>query len=192
MTVIGALSGNPLGALLPVLANSLASERHKARVEAILLAIDVTLRDHSEALKDLSDAQYQLLNESILALFQTTSEGKLQCLRNAVQNTLYASNLHPQEVVVLGRVIRDISADEAAFLAKNFQYWRVQLQLSSDETTDSRVLSIPSDSPESLIVAGLISLGLLSTPGPAAMDIGRFAFTPIVAKLLVLLDAPRP
>lgn len=82
LTLVGALSGSPLAALLPVLVSSLASERQKQRIETALLQIDATLREQSEALRNLSDSQYKLINESVLALLQTTSSEKAESSHN--------------------------------------------------------------------------------------------------------------
>jgi type II secretory pathway pseudopilin PulG len=192
LTFVGALSGSPLAALLPVLSNFLASTRQKQRIEEALQDIDATLNAHADALRDISDSQYKLINETILALLQTISAEKVRYLRNAVHNSLAASDILPQEAAVLSRVIRDISADEAAFLAANFQYQRVTFSLPSGKNDgDESVLSVAADSPEGLLVTGLISLGLLSSASPAIGDSGRFRFSPIVVKLLALLREPR-
>lgn len=189
LTLVGALSGNPLAALLPVLTNSLASERQKQRVEAALVQIDTTLREHSEALRNLSDAQYKLVNESVLALLHTTSSEKIEYLRRAVQNSLVVGTILPQEAVVLARIIRDISAEEADFLVKHFHYNRIQLASSATERKQ-KVLTVAPESHDGLVVTGLISLGLLSTAEPTWDDSGLLRFSPIVAKLLVLLREP--
>jgi hypothetical protein len=190
LTVVGVLSGTPLAALLPVLSKTLAGARHKKRVEEALLQIDKTLEEHADALKDLTDSQYKLINEAILAILQTTSAEKVCYLRHAVHNSLFAPDIVPQEAIVLGRIIRDISADEAAFLIANFHYQRIQFSSVSDKENDSVVLSVPPDSHDGLIVTGLISLGLLSSPGSTLDDMGRFKFSRIVARLLLLLREP--
>lgn len=192
LTLVGLLSSGPLAPLLPALSNSLASTRQKQRVEEALRDIDATLNAHADALKVISDSQYKLINETILALLQTISTEKIRYLRNAVHNSLAASDILPQEAVVLSRVIRDISADEAAFLASNSQYQRVAFSLPSGNNGDESVLSVAADSPEGLLVTGLISLGLLSSASPAIDDLGLFRFSSIVAKLLVLLREPHP
>lgn len=186
MTLIAAYSANPLAALLPVLTNSLASERHKARVERVIGEIAANLEQQKDQLQRLSDEQYKLVNETILAIFHTTDARKLEYLRAAVSNGLAASDLVPQEAVLLSRVIRDISADEAEFLVKNFSYRRVQIT-SAAVKVDSDVLVVRPSSRDGLVATGLIALGLLA-PGEATMsDSDLHRFSPIVAKLLVLL-----
>ena len=120
-TLVGALSGSPLAALLPVLANSLASERQQKRVEDALIQIETTLNAHAEALRNLTDSQYKLINEAILALLQTTNAEKIEYLRRAVHNSLViGGGILAQEAVVLARIVRDISADEADFWRRIF------------------------------------------------------------------------
>jgi hypothetical protein len=134
LTLVGVLSGSPLGALLPVLANSLASERQRQRVEAALAEINSVLETQGEALRNLTDPQYKLINETILAFLHTTSVEKLSYLRRAVRNGLEMSAIQPEEAVVLSRVIRDISAEEADFLVRNFSYERIQLGVADGPT----------------------------------------------------------
>jgi hypothetical protein len=191
-TLVGALSGSPLAALLPVLANSLASERQQKRVEDALIQIDTTLNAHAEALRNLTDSQYKLINEAILALLQTTNTEKIEYLRRAVHNSLViGGGILAQEAVVLARIIRDISADEADFLVKNFHYDRIQLASASADH-EQKVLTVAPDSQEGLVITGLVSLGLLSAAEPTWDESGLMRFSPIVAKLLVLLREPNP
>ena len=191
LTVVGALAGGPIAPLLPVLAKSLASCRQHSRVVAALASIDQTLKDHSSQLAGLTDEQYKLVNETILAVLHTTSEQKLSYLRIAVRNALALNDLLPQESVVLGRVVRDISGEEAAFLLANFEYERVQLAKTSGPH-EQRVLTVDPDSRAGLVAVGLISLGLLAPAEPTFDDSGLLRFSSIVAKLMVLLREPAP
>lgn len=189
LTLVGALSGNPLAALLPVLSSSLASGRQKKRVEEALTEINSVLTEHAIALRDISDAQYKLINEAILALLYTTNAEKLVYLRNAVRNSLDSSLIQAEEADVLSRVIRDISPAEADFLISSFSYQR--LQMGDAGGAADGVLVIPVGGREELIVSGLISLGLLIPAGPTIDDGGLMRFSNAVAKLIALLDEPR-
>jgi methionine aminopeptidase len=126
LTVVAAISGGPLAPLLPVLSKSLAAARQKARVEAELKAIHEVLASQAARVEALSDEQYKVVNETVLAVLQTTQEQKLKLLRNAVANALAADIGHAREAAMLSRIIRDISAEEAAFLATAFAYDGVQ------------------------------------------------------------------
>lgn len=190
LTIVGALTGGPLGALLPILAKSLAAERQKKRVEDALAQIDATLNEQSAAIRDLTDAQYQLVNETILTLLQTTSAEKIKYLRKVVTNSLSFRDVLPQEAAILSRIVRDISAEEAKFLRDSFGYERVQLWPLEASDDNMKVLAVVPGSAEGVVVSGLVSLGLLSGAGPVQVDIGRFFFSPIVAKLLVLFHEP--
>jgi hypothetical protein len=87
---------------------------------------DAKLASHETLLRDLTDSQYKLINETILALLSTTNPEKLVFLRNAVSNSLTATDLKSHEAIYLARIIRDISAEEAAFLISNSSYQRLQ------------------------------------------------------------------
>jgi hypothetical protein len=144
-----------------------------------------------EALQSLSDEQYKLVNEAILAVFYTTDERKLGYLREAIRNGMTMSDLVPQESAVLARVIRDISAEEADFLIHNFAYNRIEIaDVGSQNRPD--VLTIKSDTRDGLIVSGLIALGLLIPGDPTWEDSNLYRFSGVVAKLLVLLHGKAP
>ena len=186
LTVVGALAGGPLAPVLPVLAKSLASERQKGRIEAALSEISSVLEAHDLALRNLTDAQYKLINETILAILHTTSDEKLSCLRRAIRNGLAMSEIQPAESVVLSRVIRDISAEEADFLVQNFSHERIQFGSTSKPVAPG-IFVLPEGGRNELIVSGLISLGLLIPAGPTIDDQGVMRFSNTVAKVLALL-----
>jgi hypothetical protein len=159
-------------------------------VEAALAEINSVLTAHESALRNISDAQYKLINEAILALLHTTSQEKLAYLRRAVRNSLELSEIQPEEAVVLSRVIRDISAEEADFLVSNFSYQRLQLG-NVTGTLEEGVFVIPTGGRDELIVSGLISLGLVIPAGPTMDDQGIMRFSNVVAKIIAVLKAPR-
>jgi hypothetical protein len=189
LTLVAAAAGSPLAALLPVLGKTLAAERQRMRVEATLIAMDKLLQAHSKRLAQLTDSQYKFVNEVILALLHTTNERKMELLKNAVRNGLAASDLPSQESVSLSRIVRDISHEEAEFLAKNFAYQRIWLNEATVAEHEVPTLAVLPQSPEGQIVVGLISLGLVMPAEPTWDDSGLLRFSPLVAKLLSLLRA---
>src|SRR5690348_15695450 len=90
LTAVAAMAAGPLAALLPVLAGCLAAERQRKRVEETLKEIDGILQAHAQAIRNLSDEQYKIVNEAILACLQTTHIEKLRYLRAAVSNAIEA------------------------------------------------------------------------------------------------------
>lgn len=183
-TVVAALAGGLLAPILPVLAKSLASERQKKRVESYLDSVSQVLEQHEAALIDLTDAQYNLINEAILASLHTTQSEKLKILRNVVRNSLHLDGIQPQEAILLSRIIRDISAEEVLFVVRNFAYDSVQVAREGTRSDDKTLIVYP-DTLEALIVSGLLSLGVL-TPGLPTLG-QSLCFSRIVAKLIVLL-----
>lgn len=190
LTVIGAMTGSPLAALLPVLGKCLAAERQKRRVEAALIEIDITLRAHRQALDLISDAQYKFINEAILALLHTTAEEKMVYLKRAIRNAIALTSVDSQEAVVLSRVVREMSAAEAAFLCENFGYDRIQVAFCEAEH-GMKVLFIKPSTPQALVVTGLVSLGVLESAEPTWDEDGLLRYSSLTAKLISLLkDAP--
>lgn len=180
-----AASVMPLAALLPVLTNSLAGKRQQNRNEAALLEISLVLKKHEKELQRLSDEQYHLLIEAISATFQTINLEKLKYLQSAVRNSLSIEGLIPQESAVLSRILRDISADEANFVVKNYSYKYIHVSDIPNDQSD--ILKVPRSSRESLIVTGLETLGVLEF-GLGTMGGGNMLrFSNSTEKLLTLL-----
>jgi hypothetical protein len=188
LTVLAAIAGGPLAPLLPVLATSLASERQRARVEEALADIGRVLDAHTNQIRNLTDEQYKIINEVVLALLQTTHTEKLKYLRAAVGNALVLRDVEPQEATVLSRVVRDISAEEATFVIKNFSFdgFHLMAPPPGQEFTDN-ILRVNPASREALIVSGLLSLGLLLPAEPTYDAPNVLRFSSIVAKLIALL-----
>lgn len=189
LTAVVGLTGGPLAALLPVLSKSLAAERQRKRVEEALLNLDAFFRTNEQAVRELSDAQYKLVNEAVLAVLHTTSKEKLALLRCAVTNAMSMVDVLPYDAAILSRIVRDISAEESSFLARSFGYEKVRL-VSEVQEQSSEVLQVLLSSPETKLVSGLMSLGILASGGSAFEDLGQLRFMPISAKVLALLREP--
>lgn len=184
-TAIAALAGGPLAALLPVLSNTLANERYRKRIEQGLREVSSMLVEHQKLLDVMSDAQYKLVNEAVLAMLQTTQEEKLDVLRVAVRNALDMTDVGAHEAIRLSRIIRDISAEEAAFVVKYaaaFKYVHVSLP---DGASPEGTFQLEPASYEASLVSGLLSLGVLWQGQPTLGQLLRFA--PIATDLVKLL-----
>lgn len=190
LAAIAAAAGTPLAALLPVLANTLAAGRQKQRVEATLGEINAVLAQHQDQLAQLTDQQYKFINEAVLALLHTTSERKMEFLKNVVRNSIGTAELPDQEAVFLSRIVRDISAEEAQFLIANFQFERIWLNEGEPGQNERPTLAVKPSTPHGQIVLGLLTLGLVTTAEPTYDDTGLLRFTPMAGKLIALLRAP--
>ena len=190
LTVVAALAGGPLAALLPVLANTLAAGRQRKRVDAALADIERTLVVHQEKLNCLTDEQYKFANEVVLALLHTTDEEKIKLLKRAVRNGLDLAEMSGHDFVYLSRIIRDISAQEANFLTKNFGIQRIWLNETPMPEQEASTIAVDPRTTDGQIVSGLITLGLVSTAEPTWDDSGLLKYSPMVAKLLAVLRAP--
>ncbi len=173
--------------LLPVLTKSLAAGRQEVRIKANLESIQRVLLEHEAALVRISDEQYALVNEILLAAMASTNDTKLGYLRNAIRNALALSELRSQEAVVLGRVVRDISADEARFVMNHYRDGR-RVSISRESTSSPDHHVIDPDSDEALCVFGLLSVGVL-TPGNAMFEaMGLLGFSQLAPALVSLLS----
>jgi len=186
VAVLGATI-TPLAAFVPFLVDALAAGRQGKRLEAMFEELNQVLRSHSEQLQQLSDDQYKILNESISAAFYTIDERKLALLRNAATNIFTERDAITNVADTLSRIIRDISAAEAAFVSKNFGYELIVISEETLESPDSpRTLSIRPNSEEEIVLSGLINLGLLYAKS-SRYDVIGFEWSPLVVKLLRLL-----
>jgi hypothetical protein len=194
LTALGAAVGGVLAPLLPVLAKSLAAKRQEARVELALRELDHLFASHEQRIQELTDGQYKLINECVLAVFQATDAGKIAHLKQAVQNCLTVAEIDDSEAVIVSRMIRDLSAEEIVFLKNNFQYkGGVRLVEATEATIDGPdTLRIPLNSRDALLVSGLISLGILVPSEAGWGGVGNMTFSRPCAKLLALLQSKAP
>jgi len=182
------MAASTLLPLIPILAKTLAAGRQERRMRQNLHAMEQVLIQHAAELERLSDERYALLNEVVLAAMGSTNDTKLAYLRNAVQNVLSLPELPPQEAVVLGRVVRDMSADEARFLMDHQGVERISIG-GADITSALDHYCVDPNSNEALCVYGLLSLGVL-TPGEAMFDtMGMLGFSRLAPKLVALLSS---
>lgn len=175
----------PLAPLLPVLSNCLAARRHQGRVESAIKDISEVLARHEGELQRLTDPQYHLLTEAVSEVFQTVHQEKIVYLQRAIRNSLNIDGLVPQESVVLARFVREISAEEADFVVSNFSFRYIHVSDLPSDRDD--LLRVPRGSRESLIVAGLESIGVLEFALGTAGGGNMLSFSDLTAKLLLLL-----
>lgn len=115
-SVIGAFSGGIPGAILPVLTNSLAHQRHIVRIEKAINDILLILDAHREKLKNLTDAQYKIISESISCVHKCVDDEKIEYLKKAISNTFISDDFEHGETEKISGIIRNITAKEAKFL----------------------------------------------------------------------------
>lgn len=185
MTALAVYVGTPLAALLPVLSNSIASRRHRKRVEKALSEINQILKRHEDQIRKLTDSQYKVINEVILAILQTTEDEKIKYLKSAIRNSIKEEKVTLSLASQISRILRDISTEEIIFLIKNSKYSRI---IFSVEPENDNELSLDPLSKEGVLVSGLISLGLMVPAAATFDDIGSYQFSPLVEKLLGLVN----
>jgi hypothetical protein len=184
-----AAAGAVASAALPALVTCLAAGRFQRRVEESLQAINADLEGLAEEVRVMSDAQFKLLAEIINAVLRTTSTAKLELLRRSVRGAvLTGAGLRETEAALLGRVVRDITAEEASFLIAHFKYDFVELGGCAGEEDDegSTVLQVDRASADGVVVSGLMALGLLIPAGPSWKEAGKVRFASLVAKVIAL------
>ena len=189
-TLIAAFSGTPVAALLPMLTNTLASGRHKKRVENAIKQISSDLKMLEDKMEKIGDQQYKLINDAILTVFQTTEDQKIEYLRNVVKNSIALGSITDHEASLISRIIRDMSASEAAFLVEKTSYERISF--GESKAFDDRSYEVNPTSKEGLVVNGLINLGILTPGEPTNTMSVLLKFAPITDKVIELLASKEP
>jgi len=183
-TALAAMLGGPVAALLPVLTSTLANERHKKRVESAINEIERRLSKIECFEESLTDAQYKLINELVIAILNTPDDEKINYLKAAVFETPLSDALNMHDATVLSRAINSISIGELTFL---LECHGTHIVFTSHK--HEGFYNIDKFSLDGERALGLISLGLLSR-SPAegtASDIGAYHFTPLADKLVQLI-----
>lgn len=169
LAAIAASVGTPLAALLPVLAETLAAGRHQGRVKNALAQIENTLKAHQYRLDALTDPQYKLMNEIVLAVLQNTEDEKVKYLRRAMIAGLEHSEISPTIAAQVSRALRDMTAGELAFVIAYSEQVVMIGPVSGDAEPNARIVDRNSD--EMVYVSGLMGLGVLN-PAGSTMDDG--------------------
>lgn len=174
----------PLAAFVPFLVGALASGRQGERIERMFAELSEITAAHSEKLKELSDDQYKVVSEAISAAFYTINQEKLDLLKRAAANALMDGDAVSQVSDSLSRVIRDMSASEAAFITRNFKY--EFFLVTEDTEVLEGAMAIRPNSDEEIVLSGLINLGLLYSK-TSRLDVVGFEWSPLVVKLIRLI-----
>lgn len=169
-----------LAPLVPMLINCLATGRYQERVGKAIAEIEENLAFMQEQLKNITDPQYKLLNETILAIFQTVEEEKFQYLVKAVKNTI-SSEIEHSDASILARILRDISASEVVYL----KMVSAPNQPTSTHVNLANAIKAYSQDISTQYLMSLQSLGLISLD--TQMGGQGFFITPQGIKLLDLL-----
>jgi hypothetical protein len=166
------------------LIDALASNRQAQRLEQMFAELTVVTTQHAARLSALSDDQYKVVSEAISAAFYTINQDKLHLLKRAATNAFLDGEAVANVSDSLSRLVRDISASEAAFVIRSFSY---ELFIVAEEQFQSPdmppTLAIRPHSDEEIILSGLINLGLLY-PKASRWDVVAYEWSPLAAKLI--------
>jgi len=191
-TLVGGLVGTVVGALLPVLASIPAFKRYKSRIENTLVQVEQVLNQHEQQLANLSDAQFKVINETVLTILQNLEEEKLNYLKSVIRNTLDCQDLTHHEAALLSRIIRDLSAAEAKWLVSSangrepFEKVIIFPEIQT-EYVKEQALWLSPQSENIVLATGLINLGLLLPEGSGVGGTLSYMFSPMTQKLRELL-----
>ncbi len=184
-TLLSAVIGTPIAALLPVLAGSLASGRHKKRVEKALVEIESNLKNLGDRINDLSDAQFKLINEAVVTILHSPDDLKVDFLKEAIRKSCVTDRLNMHQATLTSRALRDISVEELTFLIECQGKDIVFHENKVDGCINVKKISLDGER-----ATGLISLGLLTKEQGEGTwdDHGKYVFTPLAKNILELVS----
>ncbi len=174
----------PLAAFVPFLVDSLASGRQARRLEGMFSELQRITDENAEKLQNLTDDQYKVINESIAAAFYTIEQEKIDILKRAASNAFADPETVNRSSDALSRVVRDISAVEAAFVIRNFGF--DMFQVANEVNWSEEAMAITPGSNDEITLSGLVNLGLLYSKTSMA-DVVAFEWSPLVVKLIALI-----
>lgn len=163
-TLIAANSSLVAAALLPMLVNSLAAGRYQKRIKSTLEDLQTELSALEEEIRNISDNQFQFVNEALATILHTTDESKLEYLKTAVVRAIGLSELEAHETTVMSRALRDISVVEIKFLLQIDHREMIILtsaEPSEDQAADETKMFIDPNEGKAAHISGLQALGLV-------------------------------
>lgn len=186
-TLAGALC--PAAAILPVLLSSAANARMQARIDEALVAMQDELTKMRVNVDRMSDAQYKVVCEALSHLQRTSDEKKIEYLKRAVLNGVLDAELSSEKAYIVSRVLRDISALEIDFLLAGIRCTQIYLMVPNPDGSvpilDEAAYTVASNVGTQMIIAGLLSLGLIAENG--AYKTG-YVCTPVAYTLVAMLQ----
>jgi hypothetical protein len=179
----GAISIALLG-IVPGLVQTAVAARHQERIEATIAGMQQDATALATKLETLTEAQYMLANECVMAVATTIDQTKLDYLRAAFRNSLSDKDVAEDTPELLSRLIRNMSAKELCLVDKLFRFGTVCI--AEEEMVDEQGYIAKIGTHEAMQVGALIQLGLLHSLAPS-WDVTRYAWSPVTAKLLALV-----
>lgn len=179
-------SVTPLVAALPLLVDALAAGRQTARIEEAQRELAEAVVKLQVDVATLTDDQFKLAGECAVAMLSTVHPAKLAYLRQAVLNSISNGIVADGDSDALGRLLRDISAEEIAFVARVFRFNSVSIDDEITQEARKDMLVVKINSRDDMLVGGLIRLGLLYTKS-SSWDASMYEWSPLTAKLIALV-----
>jgi len=182
----------PLGAICGALHATAAGKHHQEQVERTLLRIRSDLAGLANQLEELREPQLKLVMETLRTITETMNEEKQEYLARAVSNCVQHGNYSDYQATLLGRLIRDISADEILLLSQGVRTKGFLTTSRRGPGQEHYTVVIVSDLQDYDQIHSLVNMRLLEqdSASEAAYDHGSvFKPTKWAFKLLGLLGA---
>jgi len=185
-------TGMLLPPLLPALTASLAVNRQQKRIYKVMREVEAILKNHTDLIANLSDTQFQLMNDLSNITFQTYDDDKIKLLRNSIVNTVFEGDIIEHEGVVLSRVLRDVSCWEFRFLISIVGYKEVTVMGNKDGSftpRDGQKLIEPGSNDDQMI-RSLSNYNLVRSDISGVGETLYYSVTPIGELLIKLCKVP--
>jgi anti-sigma28 factor (negative regulator of flagellin synthesis) len=181
-----ALAPTPFGllaSLVPAFSGVPAARRFKRRIEEALADLNEFLQEQKAQLQILTDAQYEFVAATLQTLLETTDQEKIELLKNAIRNGIQEP-FEMSEAKMASRILRDLSYEEAKFAIAHISEGRFSIWDPPDAQGE---FSVKPDTKERLLVAGLVSVGVLMQSDTIGASVNSYEWSQIASKVTKLL-----
>lgn len=191
---IGAMttpSGIAMLSAVPFLVGTLASNRVAQRYEAALAMLNLDMAQLKIDMDNITDDQIKLSSECFAAMSSTISQEKLDFLRVSIVNSLSNSGISDGMSEALSRLVRDISASEAATAVRLSSYKAVFVMEKPDAEEREGCFMARQGTDDERDISGLVRLGLLYSTS-SNWDSTRYDWSPLTTNFLALVSPTAP
>lgn len=173
-------------AMVPVLWDANTRRGSEEKVRDAIQEIREELSNHPEQVRDFSEQQLGFVSETVASLASSYDAEKIGYLKNAVLRASKNPGLVLENSGFLARILRDITAQEMNYIARNFST-RLAVLAPNAESHPGDAHIIEQGSEEEGMVAALLSLGLVRTSSSGPFDFDYYDWTRLAGKLLALI-----
>lgn len=177
--------------ILSTLLTSAAGTRQANRIQAAIQDLESQVQKIECLLGSLTDEQYKVACETLLAINKATHKEKIDFLKLVFIGVIQEKDVAKNHAYTLSRIVRDISPPEFSFIVEYFgppilmaRGVSTELERTEQASLEPRYRFFEPTMDNEELIAGLLALGILVD---SQKETPAYEFTPICAKLMALV-----